>query len=387
MSSHPSALVDSTVSSILIDGSSGGLEMGQEQQIAPLTSETVSNNRGQGNVSIFCLTPTMTTDLCSADQMTIDVLPDDVLLEIFSLCGEANRFDLSWWKTYVHVCRRWRQVIFASPLHLRLVLDCNPKSPVRRSLNIWPPLPIVIRYSVRDSCGESEETMAAFEHHGHVSEISIYCPMSSEWKKFAMAMLGPFPALTSLVLVACGALVPVLPETFLGGSAPSLRTLILDRIPFPALPKLLSSATRLVSFRVWNVPGTGYISPEAIAACLAALPCLEEFRIETQTGPLADERSPPPPTPAVLPSLTLFHCKGIIGYLEHLIARTDSPRLTTLSITFYGLILHIPQLHRFIGCASNIKTPNCVVVEFYFSMVNLKFMPSDSFTLSMMQDN
>jgi len=226
--------------------------------------------------------------------------------------------------------------------------------------------------------------MAAFEHHDHVSEISIYCPMSSEWKKFAMAMLGPFLALTSLVLVACGAVVLVLPETFLGGSAPSLRTLILDRIPFPALPKLLSSATRLVSFRLWNVPGTGYISPKAMAACLAALPCLEEFRIETQTGPLADEQSPPPPTPAVLPSLTLFHFKGIIGYLEHLIARTNSPRLTTLSITSYGLILHIPQLHRFIGCASNIKTPNRVVVEFYFSMVNLKFMPSDSFTLSMM---
>ena len=118
-----------------------------------------------------------------------------------------------------------------------------------------------------------------------------------------------------------------------------------------------------------------------------ALLCLEEFHIKTQTGPLADEQSPPPPTPAVLPSLTLFHFKGIIGYLEHLIARTDSPRLTTLSITSYGLILHIPQLHQFIGCASNIKTPNRVVVEFYFSMVNLKFMPSDSFTLSMMQDN
>ena len=148
MSSHLSTLVDSTVSSILIDGSSGGLEMGQEQQIVPLTSEMVSNNRGQGNVSVFCLTPTMTTNLCSADQMTIDILPNNILLEIFSLCGEANRFDLSWWKTYVHVCQRWRQVIFALPLHLHLVLDCNPRSLVRRSLNIWPPLPIVIRYSI-----------------------------------------------------------------------------------------------------------------------------------------------------------------------------------------------------------------------------------------------
>jgi len=385
MSSHPSVLVNSTVSSILIDGSSGGLEL--EQQIVPLRSESVSNNRGQGNVSIFCLMPTMTADWCSADQVTIDILPDDVLLELFSLCGEANRFNLSWWKTYVHVCRRWRQVIFASPLHLRLVLDCNPRSPVRRSLNIWPPLPIAIRYSVRDSCGGSEETMATFEHRDHVSEISIYCPMSSEWKKFAMAMLGPFPALTSLVLVACNALVPVLPETFLGGSAPSLRTLILDRIPFPALPKLLSSATRLVSFRLRNVPGTGYISPEAMAACLAALPCLKEFRIETQTDPLVDGTSPSSHTPAVLPSLTLFHFKGIIGYLEHLVARIDSPKLTTLSITSYGRILHIPQLHRFISHASKIKLPNRVVVEFYFSMVNLKFMPSDSFTLSMTQVN
>jgi len=159
----------------------------------------------------------------------------------------------------------------------------------------------------------------------------------------------------------------------LGGSAPSLQTLILDRIPFPALPKLLSSATCLISFWLWNIPGTGYISPEAMAACLAALLCLEEFHIKTQTGPLADEQSPPPPTPAVLPSLTLLHFKGIIRYLEHLIARTDSARLTTLSITSYGLILHIPQLHRFIGCASKIKALNRVVVSstFRWSTSNL----------------
>ncbi len=136
--------------------------------------------------------------------------------------------------------------------------------------------------------------------------------------------------------------------------------------------------------RVWWLPKK---EVPAMATCLAALPCLKEFRIETQTDPLVDGRSPPSHTPAVLPSLTLFHFRGIIGYLEHLVARIDSPRLTTLSITSYGRILHIPELHRFISHASRIKLPNRVVVEFYFSMVNLKFMPSDSFTLSMTQDN
>ncbi len=71
------------------------------------------------------------------------MLPDDALLEVFHHCrGHKMHFYMSVWRPLVHVCKRWRRIIFASPLHLRLLLFCNYKTPARESLDIWPPLPI-----------------------------------------------------------------------------------------------------------------------------------------------------------------------------------------------------------------------------------------------------
>ena len=330
--------------------------------------------------------PLMTTDRCSIGQVTIDILPDDMLLEIFSIYEEANRYVPMWWKPFVHVCRRWREAIFASPLHLRVVLDCNPRSPVKRLLNIWPPLPIAIRYSPMRSHEESEETIAAFEHRDRVSEISIHCTDGLEWERLATAMMEPFPALGLLTLVSSHYMVPRLPKAFLGCFAPSLQTIKLVNIAFPALPKLLLSATHLVSLTLSMIPISGYISPEAMATCLAALSNLKELGKGFQFGP--DETTSPPLTRGILPSLTLLHFTGASDYLEPLVARIETPRLTTLSITFYDLFLPIPQLHRFLSLSNRLKSRNHAraVVEFNSSWIDLKLLPSDSFHLNMMHD-
>jgi hypothetical protein len=55
---------------------------------------------------------------------------------------------------------------------------------------------------------------------------------------------------------------PVIPDSFLDGSAPRLRIFTFNNIPFPELPKLLLSATHLVHLRLFNIPHSGYISPE-----------------------------------------------------------------------------------------------------------------------------
>ena len=57
------------------------------------------------------------------------MLPDDVLLEIFDLymfdytdkegCGYLES-EMAMWLTLVHVCRRWRSVVFGSPRRLDL---------------------------------------------------------------------------------------------------------------------------------------------------------------------------------------------------------------------------------------------------------------------------
>jgi hypothetical protein len=50
------------------------------------------------------------------------------------------------WHTLVHVCQRWRQIVFASPRRLNLQILCTHGTPVRKNLGIWPAFPIAIDY-------------------------------------------------------------------------------------------------------------------------------------------------------------------------------------------------------------------------------------------------
>ena len=199
-------------------------------------------------------------------------------------------------------------------------------------------------------------------------------------------MLEPFPELAYLYLGSGGDIAPVLPHAFLGGFAPSLQSLALfNVVAFPALSELLPSATRLTSLQLWNTPITGYISPEAMATCLVALPNLENLCIEFQSYP--DHISSSSLTRAILPSLTSFHFDGVGEYSENLIALIDAPILRILSITFFDVVFRIPQLSRFLSCAEKFEPPNGVVVEFDDSTINLKFIPSDNFKLTIECDN
>ena len=66
------------------------------------------------------------TELGGADQLypraTIDTLPDIVLLDTFDFyLGKENAdelYDYDVWQILVHVCRRWRSIVFASPRRL-----------------------------------------------------------------------------------------------------------------------------------------------------------------------------------------------------------------------------------------------------------------------------
>jgi hypothetical protein len=76
-------------------------------------------------------------------------------------------------------------------------------------------------------------------------------------------MHRPFPALTDLVLEFAYRLetpVSVVPASFLGGSAPTLKSLRLSGIPILALPKLLLSAIHLVDVELSRIPHSGHIS-------------------------------------------------------------------------------------------------------------------------------
>ena len=281
--------------------------------------------------------------------MTIDELPDVALLKIYDFYVEART---EVWYTLVQVCRKWRSVVFGSPRRLDLRLYCTASTPVRETLDVWPCLPIVVWGNGHQMWGV-DNIVAALEHNDRICELGLRPVTGSQFKRVLAAMQQPFPALTRLELQHRGETVLVDGDSFLGGSAPRLQTLWLDRIPISGLPKLLLSATDLVHLILWRIPHSGYISPEALVTCLSALTRLERLHIGFQSPrsrPDQRNRRPPPTTRTLLPVLTKLRFKGVDKYLEDVVSRIDAPLLDNLNITFFHqLIFDTPQLTRFIS--------------------------------------
>src|SRR6266852_7588232 len=109
--------------------------------------------------------------------MTINILPDDVLVDLFhiylDLFGPSSRG--SGWRGLVQVCQRWRNLVFASPLHLDVKLRCAAKTPLGEMLDVWPPLPISIKQHLcsRLSQVERETILAILGLHQRIREIDL----------------------------------------------------------------------------------------------------------------------------------------------------------------------------------------------------------------------
>ncbi len=333
----------------------------------------------------FVQQPGTAPDRWDVGRVTIDVLPDVVLLEIFDCYVDKSREEeeedspgIQAWHTLVHVCRKWRSVVFGSPLRLNLRLLCTEGTPVRETLAVWPPLPIVVgEFGVR----RTGNIMAALEHNDRVCEISLQDVTSLVLEEVLAPMQKPYPALTDLTIWRQddnGAL-PIVLESFLGGSAPRLRHLSLNRIPFPGLPKLLLSATHLVDLHLWDIPNSGYFTPEAIVTGLSASTSLKVLWLVFKSPlsrPKREGRCPPPLTRSILPALTMILFKGASEYLEDLVARIDTPLIDCLHITFFHqLIFDTPQLTQFISRTPNLETQGEARVIFSGDKVEVTLPP------------
>jgi hypothetical protein len=314
--------------------------------------------------------------------VTIGVLPSTVLLEIFSLYVGQPGADEDIWHTLVHVCRQWRFVVFDSPRRLNLRLLCTPNRPLKMlRLDVWPALPIVIdsRATGKRPSGMAN-IVAALKQHHRVRKIYIRGIPNSLMKRFA-AMKKPFPELTSLELHSDDRNVPILPDSFLGGSAPRLHTLELGGIPFPEIRKLLLSSRNLVTFRLWFIPNSGYITPEAVVACLSALTGLRSFSLgfrspQPQVG--RGTRRPPRLTRISLAALTTFTFKGNSEYLEDVVSQIDAPLLLHFEITFFNqLIFDAPLLRHFVGRTETIKAHYRGNLSFYDGRAEVMFSPQE----------
>ena len=316
--------------------------------------------------------------------MTIEVLPNTVLLEIFSFYVDQSLADEDVWQTLVHVCRQWQVVVFDSPRRLNLRILYTPKRPLKM-LDIWPALPIVIDFwgtGQRLTRRGMANITAALEQHCRVRKINMLSIPNSLMKEFA-GVNRPFPELTHLKLVSNEENVPILPDVFLGGSAPSLHTLDLCGIPFPAARKLLLSTRNLVSLCLWAIPHSGYTSPEEMVTCLSALTGLKVFFLgsrypQSQSRVGRETQRLPPATPIVLATLSKFTFKGNTEYLEDIVSLIDTPLLIHFKITFFNqLTFDTPLLRHFINRTEMIKAHYRVSVDFHNRRVGVKFLPQE----------
>jgi hypothetical protein len=215
-------------------------------------------------------------------------------------------------------------------------------------------LPIIIEDYALPAHLSGDNIIAALGHRDRICEITLSGLTDSLFERLATVEQGPFPALTDLHLTSAIGSAPVpLPDTFLGGSAPHLRTLFLCGVPFPAIPKLLRHSHDLVDVQLRSIPDNGYFSPEEMATSLSALTNLKSLHIEFQSPvsrPDPGNTHPTPPTRVVLPALTQLVFRGVSEYFEDLVARIDTPVIGVITVFFFNeLRFDIPQFALFIG--------------------------------------
>lgn len=243
------------------------------------------------------------------------------------------------WSKLAHICQRWRYIIFASSHSLNLRLYCTYGTPVLRTLEFWPPLPLILNYggspTLNAPAPEDEKNIvAALKRSGQVRSISLTGTSSLVEKLSAIS--EPFTGLEEMTLTTPDNLPLTLPGTFRCG--PHLRTLNSTRIAIPTLPQLLSPATSLVQLQLGEIPKHGYFCPEAFANALSEATHLEILSIHFLSLP--HRRNLPNLSPSgvlertVLSSLTRLEYRGTSKFLDNFVARIDAPRLNNIDITF-----------------------------------------------------
>ena len=259
------------------------------------------------------------------------------------------------------VCRRWRQIIFTSPLGLNLRLYCTYGTPVLKSLYCWPALPIILRYegilnlnrpSPSPSTSDEDNIIAAFRHSGRVSIISLTVTSTLLEKLSAMGALEPFSELEELCLLPRENQQQLtLPSTFRWGAR--LRTLHSTRITFPSFPQLLSRSQGLVELHLCEIPIAGYFAPESFANALSGVIQLETLSLHFLSLPPRRSYLQLPPHPGervALPALSSLKYRGTSKYLDSFVARINAPRLADIDIIFFSQpTMDASQLGRFIG--------------------------------------
>ena len=313
-------------------------------------------------------------------MIRIDVLPDEILLIIFDFYvvpDLRSKPEIEKWTSLVHVCRRWRSLVFGSPRRLNVRLFCTPETPSRDTLDVWPALPLIIDGNISFTSNKDNIDFA-LEHNNRIHEVGLWKVEDYRLEEVLAAMQVPFPMVTRLGLAAIpySPTLQSVPNSFLGGSAPSLRHFSLGGIPFPGLSKFLLSATHLVNLHL-HFPHSAYIPPEEMVTCLSVLTSLENFALRFQSlqpHPNRVTQRLPLAACSVLPSLRVLQFRGSSGYLEDLVARIDAPRLYLVYMTSNQTNFGISQLIEFISRIPALEAPVGARAVFEFDVARVELI-------------
>jgi hypothetical protein len=226
-----------------------------------------------------------------------------------------------------------------------------------------------------------DNILAALEQSNRVCQVFLEDLAGPQLEEVLAAMQVPFPELTQMKLSisedeTVETTASVIPDSFLGGSAPRLRSFILNGVPFPGLPKLLLTATHLVELSLLFVPNSGYILPGAMAALISVLSNLETLRLKYtelryhESRPVTETRSLSPPKRSILPALRRLSFRGGTKYFEELIAHIGAPQLDSMDVDLSSQIT-TPRLAHFINSTS-LKAGDKAIVEFQDGSVTVK---------------
>ncbi|KAH9018046.1 hypothetical protein EDB84DRAFT_662750 [Lactarius hengduanensis] len=286
-----------------------------------------------------------------SQQVTIEILCDDVLLNIFRHYLDAAPRT---WPTLTHVCQGWRQIVHTSPLGLNLRLYFTPGTPVLKALDCWPALrlPIIVNYGRVPNLDppapeDDDNIIAALKQSGRVRSINL--TVTSSLLNKLSAISEPFLELEGLALLSGDNTQLTLPSTFRWG--PRLRTLHSTGVAFPSFPQLLSQSHDLVDIQLHEISIGAYFSPEAFANALSGMTNLRTLSL---TIPLRFHVLPRRQNyylgeRVVLPALALVKYRGTSKYLDGLVARIDALGLGDIDITLISqLTMEASELGRFI---------------------------------------
>ena len=297
-----------------------------------------------------------------ASNTPIHNLDDDSLLQIFScyrLDDEENWYLRLGWLMLIHVCPRWRNLIYDSWSHLDMCLLLTNDSPSMDTLSHLPPLPLVIHYVDRTKTitrKDEGNLYLGLQQYDRVRRVILQAP-SSKLRMWLEPMNKLFPILGELSLLSTTTdseeMNQVLPKLL---QAPKLHRLSLHGISLPKGLLLIPSTTALSTLSLTHIR---YFPPRHLVAQLQGLPHLEElsigFAIPIPLPNSEGELLSAPITPVTLPTLRRLTLRGEDVDLDNLVAQINTPLLEQLSLsllfdfdfTFVNLTNFIHRTERF----------------------------------------